>query len=142
MKARVPRSETLNWAPPSELIATPWTRGAGEPVTRQPERDRTVRRTPVRPREDDVRWSSETASWVPSGVTDWLAAAQRGYTTEIVPRLSGRVPAVIVARKPDEDANRETETGVTPPSVHAAAVRSSIAVRRSSQLASTPGGGR
>lgn len=83
--------------------------GQGKAGDRAREPSRTARRAPERVREDGAGWSRETASWVPSGVADWLAAAQRGYTTEIVPRLSGRVPAVIVARKPDDEADRETE---------------------------------
>lgn len=47
-------------------------------------------------------------AWMPLGVSDWLTAARRGYATEIVPRLSGRVPPTIITSTREIDTN-ETE---------------------------------
>lgn len=74
--------------------------------------------TPTRPsgermasnaRDADSNWTGNQESWMPSGIASWLATARRGYATEIVPRLSGRVPAVIVSRTRD-DASQTEET--------------------------------
>ncbi|MFT5508758.1 MAG: colicin import membrane protein [Hyphomicrobiaceae bacterium] len=73
-------------------------------------RDREEVVTPVRRwrGEGDSGWPT-VGSWAPLGIGEWMTAARRGYSTEIVPRLSGKVPSVIIARRPDEVDERETD---------------------------------
>lgn len=63
-----------------------------------------------RPRRDNDAGSwPKIGSWAPLGIGEWLLAARRGYSTEIVPRLSGQVPSVITTRRTDEEEVGETE---------------------------------
>jgi colicin import membrane protein len=56
--------------------------------------------------ENRQGWGEGTIS---EGISSWFAAARRGYSTEIVPRLKGQLPAVIVARPRDDQDTVETE---------------------------------
>lgn len=69
----------------------------------QPQRRTAQRRVSDERSVRSPAWGDGDGSWMPPGIGDWLSAAQRGYTTEIVPRLSGEVPATIIARRPDVD---------------------------------------
>ncbi len=80
-------------------------RTVDEPDRRRSDRDG---RSASDGRGDGTMWPGNGGSWVPTGIADWLTAAQRGYSSEIVPRLSGRVPSVIVARVRDDNKVQET----------------------------------
>lgn len=57
-------------------------------------------------RDANVKWPTIR---LPSGISNWLDQARRGYESEVVPRLKGAPPVVTVARPKREEEETEAE---------------------------------
>jgi colicin import membrane protein len=80
-----------------------------QPATGRRPRPRRQAESRSAARSERENWPSWGDGALPDGIADWFAAARRGYSTEIVPRLKGKLPSVIVARPRDDEDTAETE---------------------------------